>query len=376
MADNRSLNPTPSVEPSFAYVFPAIKGIQARHNYFVSMCPLRLIPKIFLFNEQELVPELRAQRTLNRARVPEIARYITDQPDSYVFSAITASIDADVKFEPLVEEGEGSKIGLLRIPMSSRLIINDGQHRRAAIELALRENPDLADESIAVVFFLDSGLKRCQQMFADLNRYAIRPSTSIGLLYDHRDERAEISRQVVARLPIFRDVVEMEKSTLAVRSKRLFTFSAIHTANNALLLDLPLDNVEDATKLASSYWSEVAKNIKEWDLVRRDKLTAREVRQDSIHSHGVVLHALGKVGNQLLRLPTKTWKEHLSRLEKIDWGRTNSRIWEGRALNDGRVSPSSRNVTLTANQIKYFLGLGLTAEERMVEDAFSRGDYD
>ncbi len=34
-------------------------------------------------------------------------------------------------------------------------------------------------------------------MFADLNRYAIRPPRSIGVLYDHRDPMAEVATQVV-----------------------------------------------------------------------------------------------------------------------------------------------------------------------------------
>ena len=42
------------------------------------------------------------------------------------------------------------------------------------------------------MFFLDVGLRRCQQMFADLNRNAIRPSKSLGVLYDHRDDIAQI----------------------------------------------------------------------------------------------------------------------------------------------------------------------------------------
>ena len=80
----------------FEYVFPAIQGVQAQREYYVSMCPMRLIPKIFLFNEEELVPELRAQRQLNRARIPEIARYMSGNPEGYVFSAITASVDGEV----------------------------------------------------------------------------------------------------------------------------------------------------------------------------------------------------------------------------------------------------------------------------------------
>jgi len=47
------------------------------------MCPLKLIPKIFLFDENEIPPELRAQRVLNRARVPEIAKYIAENPHEY-----------------------------------------------------------------------------------------------------------------------------------------------------------------------------------------------------------------------------------------------------------------------------------------------------
>src|ERR1035441_4443230 len=83
----------------FSYVLWAIRGVQAGRQYFVAMCPLKLIPKLFLYDEEELPTELRAQRTLNRARVPEIARYITENPTEYVFSAITASIDAEVFFQ-------------------------------------------------------------------------------------------------------------------------------------------------------------------------------------------------------------------------------------------------------------------------------------
>ena len=60
--------PSAGVRPSeFEYVFPAIRGIQAGHEYYVTMCPLRLIPRLFVFDEDELPPEMRAQRSLNKA---------------------------------------------------------------------------------------------------------------------------------------------------------------------------------------------------------------------------------------------------------------------------------------------------------------------
>lgn len=358
----------------FEYVFPAIRGVQAQREYYVSMCPLRLLPKLFIFDDEELIPELRAQRQLNKSRLPEMARYVTDNVDDYVFSAITASIDADVNFEQLAEKGEASRIGLLHIPMAARFVINDGQHRRAAIEMALREHPEIGDETIAVVFFLDVGLERCQQMFADLNRYAIRPSKSLGILYDYRDETAQLAKSLIAKSPVFRDVVELEKTTLSARSRRLFTLSAIYHATGELINGLDLEEPEELADLALSFWEEVAKHMREWDRVRQGEVTAGEVRTDFIHTHGVVLQALARMGNALILKYPKQWPKKLEKLATINWSRSNTKLWEGRALLGGRVSKSQQNVILTTNAIKNHLGLPLSPEEQRVEDAYKRGD--
>ena len=358
----------------FEYAFPAIRGIQANREFYVSMCPLRLLPKLFLFNEDEMVPELRAQRQLNKARLPELARYVLGNPNDYCFSAITASVDADVKFEPFSDDPEGKRMGVLRIPMSARFVLNDGQHRRAAIELAMRENPAIGDESIAVVFFLDQGLARCQQMFADLNRYAIRPARSLGVLYDHRDDKAQLAKLLVARSPVFRDVVEMERTTLAPRSRRLFTLSAIYTATAALLTNIDVEGPEPRAALAAEFWETVAAQLPQWSQVQQGKLTAGEVREDFLHSHGVVLQALGRVGNSLLHHQSKDWKKVLTKLSDVDWRRGNAGLWEGRAMIGGRVSKAQQNVLLTTNAIKNHLGLNLSAEEARAEEALKRGD--
>src|SRR5215469_15761035 len=98
---------------SFSYVFAALRGIQAGREYYVAMCPLKLIPKIFLFDEDEIPPELRAQRSLNRARIPEIAQYINQNPKEYAFSSITASVDGQVAFHPHGEKGANRDLGQL-----------------------------------------------------------------------------------------------------------------------------------------------------------------------------------------------------------------------------------------------------------------------
>lgn len=358
--------------PDFEYVFPSIRGIQAGREYYISMCPIHLIPKIFIYDDEELRPDLRAQRTLNKQRIPEMARYIVSNPKSYTFSALTASIDGKVKFEPLGPDAEVSNVGRLRIPMSARFIINDGQHRQAAIKMALQENPDLGDETISVVFFLDVGLKRCQQMFADLNRYAVRPTPSLGLLYDHRDEDAQVAKVVMERVPAFAGLTETERSTISNRSIKLFTLSGIYHATQALLQGLEIEGFEERVSAAAEFWSEVAKQIPDWQAARDRKISAADLRREFVHAHALALAGLARAGNALLRQDGKSWKPVLKKLGSLDWSRANSELWEGRAMSAGRLSKRNVNVTLTGNVIKQHLGLELTQEEQQLEKEYLR----
>ncbi len=339
------------------------------------MCPLRLIPRIFEFDGYDLRPELRAQRILNKGRIPEMARYVVTNPSSYVFSAITASLDATVEFEPLGNGKEANRVGLLRVPMEARFVINDGQHRSAAIKAALTENPDLGDETIAVVFFIDIGLERCQQMFTDLNRYAIRPSNSLNVLYDHRDETALLTKRVVAESGLFRDLVEKEKTSLAPRSRKLFTLSGIYVANKALVSNWDMGDQTHLAETAIAFWESVADQLPEWRDAQDGRITAGDVRRDFIHSHGVVLQSLGHLGNILFEQAPKGWQRRLTALRKLDWSRTNAKTWEGRAIVGGQVSKSRQNVILTTNVLKQTLNLPLSPEEQKAETAFLRSEH-
>jgi len=350
--------------------FPVIRGLQAGREYYVAMWTLRMLRQISIFDEDELPPELRAQRTLNKGRIPEMAGYVLDNPDDYVFSALTVSIDSEVHFEPM--EGQ-DKLGMLEVPMEARFIINDGQHRRASIIEALEQRPELAYETIAVVFFLDIGLERCQQMFADLNRYAIRPSRSLGLLYDHRNEKAKLAKLVVMQSEVFRDIVDMEKSSLAKRSRKLFTLSAFYNACADLIEGRATGELVADADIAREYWEAVAEQFPAWTQVRDSRMLSSEVRESYIHSHGIALQALAKAGNALLKKYPKGWKKRLSTLSEIDWSRGNAKQWEGRAMIGGRISKAGTNVTLTINAIKSALDLPLSEEEQKIEEAYKKG---
>ena len=361
------------LDPLSTLNFPALRGVQAGREYYVSMWTFRMLRQISIFDEKELPPELRAQRVLNKARIPEMANYVLNNPKDYIFSAITASIDSEVQFESIAGQ---DRLGLLKVPMEAKFIINDGQHRRAAIIAAMEQRPELAYQAIAVVFFLDVGLARCQQMFADLNRYAIRPSRSLGLLYDHRNAKARLAKLVIMKSEVFRDIVDLEKSSLALRSRKLFTLSAFCNACASVIQDVETGNLDSDANLARRYWEAVARHFPSWILVRDGKTPASEIREGFIHSHGIALQALARAGNALLKTHPNDWAKRLGPLAKINWSRSNAKLWEGRALIGGKVSKATTNESLTGNVVKKALGLSLDAEEQKVESAYKRGSQD
>ena len=81
--------------------FPAMRGCIGQRIYYSTMMKLNVIPKMFTFRDWiEFTPEDREQRVLNKKRIPTIARYIVDNEDGYLFSAITASYKCPVSLSP------------------------------------------------------------------------------------------------------------------------------------------------------------------------------------------------------------------------------------------------------------------------------------
>jgi DNA sulfur modification protein DndB len=360
----------------FEVSFPAVRGIQAGREYYVAMCPLETVVRLIkLDSDNEAIPpELRAQRVVNKARIPSIARYVVDNPDSYAFSSLTVSVSRAVSFAPFSENGHSGKLGILSVPYDATFLINDGQHRRAAIEQALAESPDLKHETISVVIFVDQGLERSQQLFADLNRYVVRPTPSLSILYDHRDPMALLALDVADAVSVFKGMTEKAKATISNRSTKLFTLSGIFHANCELLGKTKTKKVtEQERALAITFWNEVAKHIPEWQLAAQKKVSPSELRRDYIHAHGIALRALGRAGVDLICQPPAVWKKALDRLKNLDWSRSNAQLWEGRATIAGRISKAHNNIILTTNLIKKTLGLPLNPSEEQIESNSAKG---
>ena len=341
----------------FNYSFPAVKGIQAGREYYISMVPLKLLSKLFPGDDDIVAPEHRAQRKINETRIPEIKKYILENRETYVFSALSASIDG--KFSFVASENEN--MGTLLVDMSSVFLINDGQHRKAAIEAAMLEDATLGDETISIVFFADAGLARSQQMFTDLNKHAVKTSNSLSTLYDSRDAVAVATKEVIAAVPFFKRFTDKERDILGKNSSNLFTLNMIYKANLKIVHN---DNCDDsATRFLTDYWQNVAESINEWQEVMNRTLTKKDLRENYIITLAITLTALGKLGKYFYENPNVNMAASLKKLRQIDWSRSNE-DWLGRMIReDGKVMNSEEAVTLTCSKIKQLIGIPLSKDE-------------
>lgn len=345
----------------FNYNFSAVRGLQAGKEYYIAMIPLGLLSKIFNNEEEYLLPEYRAQRSINELRIPEIRDYILNNPKTYVFSALSASIDGKFSF---IRSESDENLGVLQVDMSAVLLINDGQHRKAAIEAALKEKPELADETISIVLFKDEGLKRSQQMFADLNKHAVKPSKSLSTLYDNRDDFSNAVKDVVSSISFLEKYVDKEHDTLGKYSSKLFTLSNFLRANQRIIKTDTVSN--DDRKFLIEFWKSIFLYIDEWGELEKKQLYKCSLKEEYILTLSVVINAFGRLGAYFYS--EKVDLKLLKSLKQIDWLRGNKE-WVGRVFNDqGKIIGKEDGIIKICNLIKLKLGLALTKEELVKEN--------
>ena len=326
------------------HTFEAVRGRQAGCDFYIATCTLKSVSTLFTFKDADIPAEQRAQRTLRKSRIPRIRDYMLQNPDDYTFSSLTVSVDGSITFKP-VSAGSGD-LGTISISQDSSILINDGQHRVAAIREAIKDNHDLSKDQISVVFFEDLNLEKSQQMFADLNKHAVKPTKSLGILYDRRNDFAMFVVKMSKSVMVFQNRIEMEKTSISNRSTKFFTLNGLELATKNLLgKDKNLTNVDRET--AISFWNTVAKNIPEWKLLMDRKVTPAELRKEFVHANTNMLEAVAIAGNRLIHDYPRGWRQKLAGLQRIDWGRTNLE-WDGKIIIRGKMTKTKAGMNNAA----------------------------
>lgn len=348
-----------------SFTFLAITGKQGDFPYFLLQCPLRLVPRLLLFDEPELPADLRQVRSFDGALVTAMTDYLLAQPNDYVLAPLIATVNLPVTFEPLI--AVNAEIGWLSVPLTAQLLIQAGQHQRAAIQTFLAQAPDRGHETIPVMLFSDPNFTRSASMYADLQRLGMHATQSQRILHEQSDLAAFV-RQLIEAVPLFQERIELEKTTISNRSTALFTLSAVYQATQALL-DIRKQDVisSEHAAIGRAFWHQLGTIIPSWAQLIKREVTPAYLREHYIHSHTVTLVAIGLAGQALIQAHPDAWQVRLQAMGTIDWSRSNTQLWEGRAMVRGRMSKARDSINLTAIAIKRLLGLTLTPQEHQLE---------
>lgn len=326
------------------------------------MLQVRMLPRLF--------PHL--SRDSRRSAIDKHNQNVFQQAASSLrnlhLPAVTVSVEQKVRF--VASESADTKspaIGQLHIPLDAPLTILDGTDLVQALQQVLAQSSKIADESIAVIFHVDPGGSRRGRLLSDLRRHDRNTAPSQRIAYDEHDDLARLTRELITAVPVFVNAIEMEKTAISNRSRKLFTLSALYQANRTLLADQKGKPYEQKLELATAFWTEVAAQIPGWSEVIAGDQSAAEIRANYVHCHAIGIAAIARAGRALLAQSPSAWKKRLKTLSSLDWSRSNKKLWEGRAMIGGRLSKSSSAVARAGNAVKQHLRLQLSAAEEALE---------
>jgi DGQHR domain-containing protein len=276
-----------------------------------------------------------AQRKLNVARVKAIARYIleTYQDGTTFFPPICVNVQPS----PTYRDGN------IYLPYHSvSLRLTDGQHRCYGIRQALQDIQAQESEyaiiisqlEIGVLIYAGLSLEEERQAFRDQNLLVQRPSVSLSHAFDKRSPTVLIAKDLICRVPQFRDNVEAVENNLSKHNPRLLTLSTLVTATQRMFPNLKSEtDLEPMIDWATTFWAATASIIpnEPWKIMNKQERATQRIELLAVSA--VVFQALGMLAHDLLleRVPAEGLVKWLGRLEEIDWQR-DSQLWRERGV--------------------------------------------
>lgn len=372
-----------------ATTLPALRAAMGGLDYYVAVSTVGEATRTVRYVEEvddwspETPPELKLQRKLNSQRVErEMVPYLLENADHF-YSALTVEVraptDADaptVLFEAQRRFPGGIEFGVVTLDGSETLYALDGQHRLRSLELALRQQPQLAREQIALILIPFRGISRSQSLFSDLNRYARPPSKSMSLLFTHRESLARIAKRVAALAQLLDGRVNMESTTLSSNAKQFITLSTLYEASRAWVRPRAPASQFDEDQMVEelvALWEMLTEAIPQWRLVADEAEHPAYLRARFLNMHGVCQQAIfatvARARDQLSKastsLPAPWMRSVAEGLRRIDWRLANPRF-QGIALHGGRVNNTSTSIRNLTGLLSWDLGLEPAAAEREV----------
>jgi DNA sulfur modification protein DndB len=375
---------------------PALKGHLGGVDFFIITLNLGEVPRYIVGTDPNLPPQLRQNRRADPRRFAAIAGYMTRYLYDYRFSAITCTYGKNGTNEPSKWEpadpnapagSPGWMLGMLTLDQQDPLIIVDGQHRLGAIEKAIELEPELRNDSIAVVLFPYIDLRANQQLFSDLNRTAKPPTKSLNILFDYRDAKNRVVQEVVRKVSVFKERVNVELVSVAKSPIEVFTLAGVYQATEPMIKSAYVggllgEELKGENKLENEKgneleyflflfdaWEFIAEQFPEWGKVARGEMNIAQQRPNYLHWNSGVLSSIGEFVGFAMRERGTDWKDAvktaLTHPDNGNWRRDMTQ-WQGLVLAGEQVLPRSAVRVQLIAYLKLKAGLPLTDSDKRV----------
>ena len=287
----------------YNYRFSACQLMQGGRHQYISSVPYKILRKLFpkVFEESALK---RSQREINKKHAADVANYIYDaafRQNPYILPTLVASIDGDCFFEPAAGQ---IAIGVLNIPMETEISCFDGQHRFEGIYQAISRMK--IEDSISVLIVANTTIKIRPQFFSDINKNSLKPSKSLCMAYDRKNEceRSIYSLYESLNRPEF---IDLDHNVVPSNSHKTMSYKQFFDATR-LMFDSKITDIDykDFLHLGTEYWKHWF-NAMQYNLNWNISGTV-EYKKTHIGYHGIFVTAWALTVSRLRKL--KEYDEH------------------------------------------------------------------
>ncbi|MBQ3640819.1 DGQHR domain-containing protein [bacterium] len=213
---------------------PAIKGKIGNWRYYSGIMSFEDICKVVTASISELYEAKSLSNALQRGLTDNyiaIKNYILHDNERFFNALVLAIYNGDPQWLEVGFKGDErdvTSMGFLEFSGGEEVFPVDGQHRVKGIEEALKENPDLRNEQVPVVFIAHSntekGIKRTRKLFSTINRRAKPVQTNENIALDEDDISSIITRELIESYPLFsgNNVVDVKGKQIPVKNEEAF----------------------------------------------------------------------------------------------------------------------------------------------------------
>lgn len=390
----------------------AQRGQMGSNTYYVTtMKAHTLISTVGYASEMENWPDMtvdeRLQRELKGDRIAsEIVPYIVNDPD-WFFGALIVDIYTGweaVKFQDIHDvcktgleayEDSLNNVGFLTLPDNKDLIALDGQHRLAALSMAIRgengipgsvkvpesaraglcSHRDIGNADVAVIFIKhEDDNKKIRKIFNKVNRYAKQTSKGDNIITSEDDMIAIITRAMFSERPDAplrpinnQELVNWKSNTIPLRSKMLTTAAAIYTMTEVLLEYFnitpktapDLEKQEKGLCFMNDFWNKTMEKV---DIFCEYKQYVIENKPlESLRKRNLLLKPVAQMAlAQAVRTGMDygyTYDQLIPRINKVDWNPENY-VWQNILVTTGskkRMITGSQALRDAGSLIAYML---------------------